>query len=159
MLNYIWAAMLIIGILFGAVNGNMKEITEAALDSAGEAVSLCIAMAGIMAFWVGLMEIAEQSGLISRLTNKLSPFVSFLFPNLPKGHKARDFISLNFIAIILGLGWAATPAGLSAMQELAKLEEERFKETEVSSQKKSMHLKGVASNEMCIFLIINISSI
>lgn len=159
MLNYIWAAMLIIGILFGAVNGNMKEITEAALDSAGEAVSLCIAMAGIMAFWVGLMEIAEQSGLISRLTNKLSPFVSFLFPNLPKGHKARDFISLNFIAIILGLGWAATPAGLSAMQELAKLEEERFKETEVSSQKKSMHLKGVASNEMCIFLIINISSL
>lgn len=66
---------------------------------------------------------------------------------------------MNFIAIILGLGWAATPAGLSAMQELAKLEEERFKETEVSSQKKSMHLKGVASNEMCIFLIINISSL
>lgn len=87
MLNYIWAAMLIIGILFGAVNGNMKEITEAALDSAGEAVSLCIAMAGIMAFWVGLMEIAEQSGLISRLTNKLSPFVSFLSRICPRDIK------------------------------------------------------------------------
>ena len=64
MLNYIWAAMIFIGILYGAVNGTMKEITEAALQSAGEAVSLCISMAGIMAFWVGLMEIAENSGLI-----------------------------------------------------------------------------------------------
>ena len=110
MLNYIWAAMIIVGILFGAVNGNMKEVTEAALDSAGEAVSLCIAMAGIMALWVGLMEIAESSGLILRLTNGLSPFISFMFPGLPKKHKARDYISMNIIANILGLGWACTPA-------------------------------------------------
>lgn len=98
MLNYIWAAMIIVGILFGAINGNMKEVTEAALDSAGEAVSLCIAMAGIMALWVGLMEIAERSGLILRLTNGLSPFVSFMFPDLPENHKARDYISMNIIA-------------------------------------------------------------
>ena len=159
MLNYIWAAMIVLGILFGAVNGNMKEITEAALDSAGEAVSLCISMAGIMAFWVGLMEIAEKSGLIMSLTRKLSPFVSFMFPNLPREHKARDYISLNFIANILGLGWAATPAGLSAMQELAKLEDERQKETGMQLEKKNTHLRGVASDEMCIFLIINISSL
>ena len=90
MLNYIWAAMIFIGILYGAINGTMKEITEAALQSAGEAVSLCISMAGIMAFWVGLMEIAEKSGLIRRLTELLSPFISFMFPGMPKEHKARD---------------------------------------------------------------------
>lgn len=112
MLNYIWAAMIVLGILFGAVNGNMKEITEAALDSAGEAVSLCIAMAGIMAFWVGLMEVAQSSGLIARLTDMLSPFISFMFPGLPKGHRAKGYISMNIIANVLGLGWAATPAGL-----------------------------------------------
>ncbi|MDE7405222.1 MAG: nucleoside recognition protein [Lachnospiraceae bacterium] len=155
MLNYIWAAMIIVGILFGAVNGNMKEVTEAALDSAGEAVSLCIAMAGIMALWVGLMEIAESSGLILRLTNGLSPFISFMFPGLPKKHKARDYISMNIIANILGLGWACTPAGLKAMEELAKLEEERGNPAYGGSGGK----ERIASNEMCTFLILNISSL
>lgn len=111
MLNYIWAAMIILGVIFGAVTGNMKEVTEAALDSAGEAVSLCITMAGVMALWVGLMEVAEKSGLLLKLTKKLSPFISFMFPHIPKGHKARDYISTNIIANILGLGWACTPAG------------------------------------------------
>lgn len=87
MLNYIWAAMIFIGILYGAINGTMKEITEAALQSAGEAVSLCISMAGIMAFWVGLMEIAEKSGLIRRLTELLSPFISLCFPEFPRSIK------------------------------------------------------------------------
>ena len=182
MLNYIWAAMIALGIVFGAVNGNMKEVTEAALDSAGEAVSLCIAMAGIMALWVGLMEVAESAGLIRRLTNMLSPFVSFMFPGLPKKHKARDYISMNIIANILGLGWACTPAGLKAMEELAKLEEERGTPGYVpagegifADGKKKGNKTGksgvelpvvangksgrVASNEMCTFLILNISSL
>lgn len=106
MLNYIWAGMIVLGIIFGSLNGNMKEVTEATLDSAGEAVSLCIAMAGIMALWVGLMEVAESSGLIMKLTDKLSPFISFMFPGLPRKHKARDYISLNIIAnesFIIGL--------------------------------------------------------
>ena len=106
MLNYIWAAMIFIGVLFGALNGTMKEVTESALQSAGEAVSLCISMAGIMAFWVGLMEVAEKSGLIRKLTGFLSPFVTFMFPRIPKGHKARDYISTNIIAnawFIIGL--------------------------------------------------------
>lgn len=167
MLNYIWAAMIILGVIFGAVNGNMKEVTEAALDSAGEAVSLCIAMAGVMALWVGLMEVAEKSGLILKLTYKLSPFISFMFPNLPKQHKARDFISMNIIANVLGLGWACTPAGLKAMEELAKLEEERGNPayggasgfvTEVAGGKSS-RTERIASNEMCTFLILNISSL
>ena len=160
MLNYIWAAMIIVGILFGAINGNMKEVTEAALDSAGEAVSLCIAMAGIMALWVGLMEIAESSGLILRLTNGLSPFISFMFPSLPKKHKARDYISMNIIANILGLGWACTPAGLKAMEELAKLEAERGNPEYLCEGKATVGKTGrVASNEMCTFLILNISSL
>ena len=165
MLNYIWAAMIILGVIFGAINGNMKEVTEAALDSAGEAVSLCIAMAGVMALWVGLMEIAEKSGLILKLTYKLSPFISFMFPNLPKQHKARDFISMNIIANVLGLGWACTPAGLKAMEELAKLEAERgtagyaaeYQRVNVAVEKSKSG--RVASNEMCTFLILNISSL
>lgn len=161
MLNYIWAAMIIVGVIFGAVSGNMKEVTEAALDSAGEAVSLCITMAGVMALWVGLMEIAEKSGLLLKLTQKLSPFVSFMFPNIPRGHKARDYISTNIIANILGLGWACTPAGLKAMEELAKLEEERGNPAYLpgSAGAKSSRTERVASNEMCTFLILNISSL
>ncbi len=165
MLNYIWAAMIAVGIIFGAVNGNMKEITEAALNSAGEAVSLCIATAGVMALWVGLMEVAESSGLILKLTNMLSPFVSFMFPGLPKRHRARDYISMNIIANILGLGWACTPAGLKAMEELAKLEAERgtagyvaeYQRVNVAGEKSKSG--RVASNEMCTFLILNISSL
>ncbi len=148
MLNYIWAAMIFIGIIYGVITGSMKEITEAALNSAGEAVSLCISMAGIMAFWVGLMEIAEKSGLIKRLTGFLSPFISFIFPGIPKEHKSRDYISTNIIANILGLGWACTPAGLMAMEELANLEKERGNAN-----------RQIASNEMCTFLILNISSL
>ncbi len=160
MLNYIWAAMIILGVIFGAVNGNMKEVTEAALDSAGEAVSLCIAMAGVMALWVGLMEIAEKSGLILKLTYKLSPFISFMFPNLPKQHKARDFISMNIIANVLGLGWACTPAGLKAMEELAKLEAERGNPAYLGDGKGTGGKRErIASNEMCTFLILNISSL
>lgn len=163
MLNYIWAAMIVLGIIFGAINGNMKEVTEAALDSAGEAVSLCIATAGIMALWVGLMEIAEKSGLILKLTNMLSPFISFMFPRLPKNHKARDYISVNMIANILGLGWACTPAGLKAMEELAHLEEERgnqeyFPEKGKNGQSLCKKERS-ASKEMCTFLILNISSL
>ena len=160
MLNYIWAAMIVLGIIFGAINGNMKEGTEAALQSAGEAVSLCIATAGIMAFWVGLMEVAESSGLILRLTNMLSPFVSLMFPGLPKGHKAKDYISMNIIANVLGLGWACTPAGLKAMEELAKLEEERGNPAYLGDGKGTGGKRErIASNEMCTFLILNISSL
>lgn len=160
MLNYIWAAMIFVGVIYGAANGTMKEITEAALQSAGEAVSLCISMAGIMAFWVGLMEIAEKSGLIEKLTGFLSPFITFMFPAIPKGHKARDYISTNIIANILGLGWACTPAGLKAMEELAKLEEERGTSGYLSDGKGAGGKRErVASNEMCTFLILNISSL
>ena len=125
MLNVIWASMIAVGILYAALTGNLAAVADGALDSAGEAVQLCITMTGVMSFWVGLMEIASSSGLIRSLTRGIQPFVSFLFPRIPQKHPAREYISANFIANILGLGWACTPAGLKAMEELEKLEEDR----------------------------------
>ena len=153
MLNYLWAAMLLLGVVYGAFQGRLPEITAAALDSAKDAVSLCITMTGVMALWVGLMEIAQKSGLIGLATRKIQPFINFMFPRLPKGHKAREYITTNIIANIFGLGWAATPAGLKAMEALEELEEERRKSAGIGVK------AGVASNEMCTFLIINISSL
>ena len=148
MLNFLWGAMLLIGIVYGAATGRMNEVTDAALSSAKEAVSLCITMAGIVAMWVGIMEIAKSSGLVERLTRKMRPLLGFLFPDVPGEHRAMEFISANMIANVLGLGWAATPFGLKAMEELAKLEKQR----------KSVS-PGTASNAMCTFLILNISSL
>ncbi|MBD5506620.1 MAG: nucleoside recognition protein [Lachnospiraceae bacterium] len=160
MLNYIWAFMILIGVVYGAFTGKMAEVTNAALDSAGDAVSLCITMIGVMALWVGLMEIAQKSGLIAKLTKGIQPFISFLFPRIPKGHPAREYIATNLIANVLGLGWACTPAGLKAMEELAKLEAERGNPAYLPEQQ---GIRGagarVASNEMCTFLILNISSL
>lgn len=155
MLNYLWAGMIIIGVIFGAFNGKMPDITNAALDSAKEAVSLCITMMGVMSFWVGIMEIASRAGIVEGASKKLRPLIRFLFPNIPEGHKANEHITTNFIANVLGLGWAATPAGLKAMEELRKLEDGRRQGRLPGPVRK----KGVASNEMCMFLIINISSL
>lgn len=173
MLNYIWAFMILVGIVYAAFTGNMAAVTDAALSSAGEAVSLCITMAGVMALWMGLMKIAEKSGLIARLTKGIQPFLSFLFPDIPKNHEARQYIATNFIANILGLGWACTPAGLKAMEALAKLEEERgtsgygnrsssagyVGERSAPGLKTGCGGERVASREMCTFLILNTSSL
>lgn len=154
MLNYIWAFMILVGVIYAALTGNMAAVTDAALGSAGEAVSLCITMAGVMALWMGLMKIAEEAGLIAGLTSGIQPFLSFMFPHLPKDHEARKYIATNFIANILGLGWACTPAGLKAMEALAKLEKER-------GNPEYLEERGArtASREMCTFLILNTSSL
>lgn len=155
MLNYLWAGMILTGIVYGAFNGKMPDITNAALDSSKEAVTLCITMIGVMAFWTGIMEIAARAGIIRMASVKMRPLIRFLFPNLPDGHKAEEHISTNFIANFLGLGWAATPAGLKAMEELGKLEDDR----RAGRAAGPVRGKRVASNEMCTFLIINISSL
>ena len=147
MLNYLWGFMIIIGTIFAAFTGNLPSVTEAALDSAKEAVMLCITMIGVMSFWVGLMKIAERAGLIEGASKKLEPLLTFLFPSIPKDHKAREYISTNMIANFFGLGWAATPAGIKAMEELEKLEDERRKSPVLGK-------RGV-----CTFLIVNISSL
>lgn len=138
-----------LGVLWGAAHGNLGAVTNAALESAKEAVTLCITMLGILSFWNGMLEIGSRSGLMEKMAEKCSPCLSFLFPDLPKGHPARKEIAANMIANILGLGWAATPAGLRAMQELERLEEER----------RDGFPKGTANNEMCTFLVLNISSL
>ena len=155
MLNYLWAGMILIGIIFAAFTGRMPDITNAALDSSKEAITLCITMMGVMSFWVGLMEIAGKAGIIRAASRRIRPLVRFLFPNLPAGHPAEEHITTNIIANVLGLGWAATPAGLKAMEELSKLEEDRRRGRLPGPVRKP----GIASNEMCTFLIINISSL
>ena len=125
MLNYLWAGMLGIGILWAALSGTMEAVTNGVLDSAKEAVSLSITMLGIMSFWCGILKIGEEAGLIGRLSQKMRPVIRFLFPRLPADHPAAKHIAANMIANVLGLGWAATPAGLKAMEELEKLEEAR----------------------------------
>lgn len=157
MLNYIWGVMILIGIVYAAFTGHMEAVTNAALDSAKEAVTLCITMVGVMSLWVGLMEIASDTGIIAKFTKKIQPFITFMFPDIPKNHKAREYISTNIIANILGLGWAATPAGLQAMKELSALEEDR-RSKKIQTNKRPME-KGIASNDMCTFLILNISSL
>ena len=155
MLNYLWAWMILVVIVYVAFNVKMPDITNAALDSAKEAVTLCITMIGVMSFWTGIMEIASRAGIIGMAARKMRPLIRFLFPRIPKEHRANEHITTNFIANFLGLGWAATPAGLKAMEELGKLEDDRRAGRAAGPARK----KGIASNEMCTFLIINISSL
>lgn len=192
MLNGIWAGMILLAVIYGAATGHMAEVTNAALDSAGEAISLCITMAGVVALWMGLMEIAAKAGLVEKLTRGIRPFLRFLFPRIPQGHPAQGYIATNIIANVLGLGWACTPAGLKAMEELAKLEAERGNPEYLEAENAERDVRGErdvrhrtagqggrfgkaagedfrhqepagrgrrASNEMCIFLILNISSL
>ena len=155
MLNFLWAGMIVIGVVFASFQGNIASVTEAALDSSKEAVTLCLTMLGVMSLWMGLMEIATKAGIIQALSKALRPAIRFMFPNLPEKHKANEYITTNVIANILGLGWAATPAGLQAMEALSELEEERNSSFPASMRRE----KGIASDEMCTFLIINISSL
>ena len=155
MLNLLWCMMMLTGIVYGAFNGTMPEITDAALDSAREAVSLCVSIAGVVAFWNGLMRIAEETGMVRTAAEKLRPFLLWLMPGLKGQTRALEYISTNMIANVLGLGWAATPAGLKAMEELSKLEEDRG----AGRLPEPVRKRGVASHEMCTFLILNISSL
>lgn len=165
MMNYLWGGMLIIGIVYGAFTGNMQAITDSVLTSAKEAVTLSITMLGIVAFWSGLMEVAVEAGVMESMMKLLNPFLHFLFPRIPHNHPALRSIGVNFVANILGLGWAATPAGLKAMKELAQLERERgnpaFRDIGTGDKKKDDVLgEGrTASHEMCTFLVMNISSL
>lgn len=137
------------GVCYGAVTGNFQAVGEGALEAAGEAVSLCMTMLGGVSFWVGLMEIAEQAGLIEKWKQGLKPVLSFLFPRLDLEGEAAGYIAANIIANILGLGWACTPAGLKAMEALEQVEKERLCVDRLQK----------ASREMCTFLILNISSL
>lgn len=143
MLNILWVIMIAGGIFFAAFHGTMGQITESFILSSTEAVNLCIFMLGVIGVWNGMMEIAVKSGLMKKIAKTMYPFIHWLFPDIPPRHKANEYIAANMAANILGLGWAATPAGLKAMRELQKLEEGG----------------GRASDMMCAFLVLNISSL
>lgn len=146
-MNGIWGGMLLVGIVYGVITGRTEAVSAAVLDSSRDAVTLCITMLGITGLWMGLMQIAQDGGAVSMISEKMKPLIQFLFPGIPENHPASGAITLNFAANFLGLGWAATPAGLQAMKELEALREQKSGEA------------GTASDEMCAFLILNISSL
>ncbi len=143
MLNYIWSGMLVIGFIFGIINGRMSEVTKAAVESAGKAIELAIALLGIMCLWTGLMAIAEKSGGIRIISRIFRPLLKLLFPGIPKNHPAMGAVVMNLSANFLGLGNAATPLGLKAMNELQKLNPD----------------KSRATDAMCMFLVLNTAAV
>ena len=143
MMNYLWGGMLLLGVIYRAFAGTLDGVTEAIINSAKEAVNLVIAIAGITAFWTGIMKIAEQTGLVEKLARRIQPLLRFLFPELKNQEKANYYISLNFLSNFLGLSHASTSSGLLAFQELDRLN----------------GYSTIASKSMCTFLIINVSSL
>ncbi len=143
MIKTIWFFMIAIGIVYGALNGNLNEINNIIIKEASEGVSFAIGLMGIMCFWIGMMNIAEKSGLIESISKAFRPIMKILFPDIPRGHAAERWILMNFIANMLGVGNGATAFGLKAMKELDKLNPN----------------KKQASNSMAMFLIINMSAL
>ncbi|BAH43388.1 MULTISPECIES: nucleoside recognition domain-containing protein [Bacillales] len=143
MLNVIWLGLIVISIVVAAVTGRMEAINAAAFEGAKTGVTVCLGLLSVLAFWMGMMRIAEKSGLLELLARVLSPIIQVLFPDVPKGHPAMGYILSNMSANLLGLGNAATPMGLKAMEELQKLNPD----------------KQNASPAMCTLLAINTASI
>ncbi|MDH4018592.1 MAG: hypothetical protein OEU84_03240 [Xanthomonadales bacterium] len=143
MLNYIWFGMMAISVVAGIFTGRIDAVTEAAINMSKVAVEISIGLIGIMALWLGIMKIAEASGLIRIIARGLKPITIRLFPDVPADHPAIGSIVLNMSANMLGLGNAATPLGLKAMEELQELNPK----------------KDTATNAMVMFLAINTSSV
>ena len=143
MLNKIWAGMILLAVITAAFTGNMSALGTQFISSSEEAVYIILTLLGVVALWTGLMEIAEDSGLMKKLTRGMRPVLRWLFPDIPDGHPAGQLISANFVANLFGLGWAATPPGLLAMESLSDL---------------NRHSK-TASNAMCTFMVVNMSSL
>lgn len=140
MVNYVWLGMVVFGIIVAGVNGRIEVITKAALEGAQAAVTVSLSLIAIITFWLGIMKLAEAAGLVKGLAYIVRPITQFLFPSVPKDHPAMGAIIMNLSANILGLGNAATPMGLIAMQELQKL---------------NKHKPDTASEAMCTFLALN----
>jgi len=143
LLNVIWLLLLASGIIVAAINGNIEVVTQAALGAARDAVEVCFNLIGVMSLWLGIMKIAEKGGLINGVAWLLRPLMEKVFPSVPPRHPAMGAIILNLSANVLGLGNAATPFGMKAMQELQSLN----------------HDSDEASAAMCTFLALNTSCI
>ncbi|MCM3126519.1 MULTISPECIES: nucleoside recognition domain-containing protein [unclassified Paenibacillus] len=143
MINLIWLAMIVIGFVFSAAKGNIELVTQAAFDGAATGVTVCFGLISVLVFWMGMMKIAEDSGLLNKVAKLLGPIVSYLFPDVPKQHPAMGYILSNMSANLFGLGNAATPMGIKAMQQLQELNPD----------------KTTASPAMCTLLALNTASI
>lgn len=168
MINYLWECMIIIGIAYGIAMNKAEEMGTGVIDSSTEAVELVIGMLGIVALWCGFMQIAREVGIMQKLTHLLEKPIHYLFPGVEKNSRAAEYIAANMVANILGLGWAATPSGLVAMQELKKNHDEvcRRKREEaarlgrtLTKKEEKRYSPDTASTDMCTFLIVNISSL
>jgi spore maturation protein A len=139
MMNYIWLSIVILAIVLGGINGKIENVTKSAIDAASGAVTIAIGLVGVMALWLGIMKIAEDSGLMALAAKALAPILKKLFPDVPADHPAMASMTMNIAANMLGLSNAATPLGLKAMEDLEKLNPQ----------------PGTATNAMCTFLTIN----
>ncbi|UOQ47540.1 spore maturation protein [Gracilibacillus caseinilyticus] len=142
MINVIWALMAVIGIVYAMFNGTMEEVNQALFDGSSEAVTLVISLSSVLIFWLGMMRVAERAGILEAFAKLARPIVRRLFPEIPAGHPAMGYILANFSANLFGLGNAATPMGIKAMEEMKKISQ-----------------SDRASNAMITFLVINTSSI
>ena len=142
-MNIIWFLLIAIGVIFSVINGRLELFTKSLFDGAKSAVEVSLFLVGIVALWLGITKIIEESGLIHRISNLFRPVVSRLFKNIPQDHPAVTSITLNFLANVFGLGNAATPLGIKAMQDLQSLNKEA----------------ETVTFEMMLFIVINTASI
>ena len=143
MLNYIWSGMIVVSFVVAMCTGRLEMITAAAMDGAVSAVEMCVGLLGGMCLWTGVAKISEKSGLTMVFARLLRPITKIIFPKLKNGSAALNAIVANMVANLLGMGNAATPLGIAAMKELDK----------------QNRIKEVASDEMCMFVVINTASI
>ena len=143
MLNIIWPLFIVISFIYAFFSGNIEQVSNGIFESLTDVVNLSLTFLGTMCLWNGIMEIAKKTTLIKKLTSFLKPLIKFLFPELTKNEKAKEEISMNIIANVLGLGNAATPLGLKAMKTMQKENKD----------------KTTLSNSMAMFILINTASI
>ena len=141
-MNFVWIGLILLAFIFGAINGKLDAVVNAMLTSSGTAVQVAFSLIGIMAFWLGIMKIAEKSGLVEWFSKLISPIVRSVFNEVPKDSPVISDIAMNFTANALGLANAATPFGIKAMEDMQKDREEDED-------------KEVATNSMCTFLGMN----
>ena len=142
-MNILWSIMIAGGIIFSFFNGTSVNLTDAVIASGKESVEIALTMCGIVPLWCGMLKIAEHSGMTAGLSKLMSPVINKLFPEIPKSHKSLEYITSNITANMLGLGWAATPSGIDAKKSLGELNKN----------------KKTASKSMCMFMVINMSSV
>lgn len=143
MLNILWPAFILISFLYGILRGNVEAVNQSIFESATSAVELSITFFGTICLWNGIMKIAQETSFVTKLTRLLRPVIHFLFPECKENEKAKEEISMNIVANILGLGNAATPLGLKAMKTLQK----------------DNPKKDTISNSMAMFIVINTASL